>query len=373
MRRLTREAGFVPTALLLGLVPGALDAQFPQIPVTSGAGIVVEGYRFQEEAAELIEGVVLVTVPVDVRARLASTVELAVQGRYATATLFLPEGDELTLQGLTDTEVRLSVAPMGGTLSFTLIGYLPTGNSTHGPEEAAVAGLIASDVLPFRISHWGTGGGVALHGAASRRFGTVGAGIAASWRFSTEYEPLAGIAYQPGNELRIRGALDFDLGSATRLSVAGTWYDYSDDRLEGQNLYRSGDRMEGFASLAFPMGRRGAGAVYGGLLHRENGTFLDPGAPVGPAQELLLAGFRSRLPLGSVFYIQSFDARFFQPEDGLGEGWMLGTEAAFQIPAGPLTLTPTVGGRLGRLDARGTGLESRIWGVVAGLSLRAGR
>ncbi len=376
---MSRRRSGVGVALVLacaGWSVGAdtLQAQFPQDPFTSGAGVVVEGYRFEGVAADVVEGIVLGTAPIDARARLGSSVELGVRSAYARAILFLPGGEELTQEGFTDTEVRLTAAPMGGGLTLSVIGYLPTGSSTHGPEEAAVAGLIASDVLPFRISHWGRGGGVALHGAAARRFGAVGAGLAASWRFSGEYEPLlGGVTYQPGNELRVRGALDVDLGSASRFSVAGTWYDYSDDRLAGENLYRSGDRIEGYASLAFPMGRRSAGALYGGLLHRETGTFLDPGAPTGPAQDLLLAGLRTRVALGSVRWVQSVDSRFFQAEDGVGEGWILGTEAAFEIPTGPLRLTPRVGGRVGRLDVRGTGIMSRLWGVVAGVSLRAGR
>jgi hypothetical protein len=371
-RWLLRGAGVV--AVLAGLVPTPVAAQFPRSPFSTGAGVVVEAYRFEEEASELIEGIVVGTVPIEARARLGSSLELSVQGRYARGILVPTEGDELELEGFTDTEVRLSATTPGGGLVFSVIGYLPTGQAAHSPEEAAVAGIVAADVLPFRLSNWGTGGGLAVHGAASRRFGPVGAGLAASWRRAGEFEPLiGGAAYQPGNELRVRGALDFDLGGASRLSLAGTWYDFTDDQLAGQNLYRSGDRIEGFASLAFPLGRRAAAALYGGGIRRENGTFVDPGAPVGPAQDLLLAGLRTRLPLGPVLHVQSFDARFFRPEDGVGEGWMVGTEASFRIPVGALALTPTVGARTGRLDVRGTGVESRVWGLVAGLGLGARR
>jgi hypothetical protein len=358
------------TVVVGGLLSAPAAAQFPRSPFSTGAGVVVEAYRFEEAASELIEGIVVGTLPLDARARLGSSLELSVRGQYARGILFPTEGDELELEGFTDTEIRLSATTPGGGLAFSIIGYIPTGQAAHTPEEAAVAGIVAADVLPFRISNWGTGGGLAVHGAASRRFGAVGAGIAASWRRAGEFEPLIGGAvYQPGNELRIRGALDFDLGGASRLSLAGTWYDFTDDQLAGENLYRSGDRIEGFASLAFPLGRRAAAALYGGGIRRENGTFVDPRAPVGPAQDLLLAGFRTRLPLGPVLHVQSFDARFFRPEDGVGEGWMVGTEASFRIPIGPVALTPTVGARTGRLDVRGSGVESRVWGLVAGLGL----
>ena len=40
-----------------------------------------------------------------------------------------------------------------------------------------LAGIVAADLLPFRVTSWGSGGGIGMQLAATRRFETVGAGL----------------------------------------------------------------------------------------------------------------------------------------------------------------------------------------------------
>jgi hypothetical protein len=190
-----------------------------------------------------------------------------------------------------------------------------------------------------------------------------------------EFEPLDAapdaLEYRPGNEATLRVAVDRTLGRSGKAGLQATWLHYDTDELGGHNLYRAGDRLQVVASYQAALGRAN-GVLWGGLLHRENGTSLDPAAPGTPVQDLWLGGAALRLPFGRAAVTPTVEGRLFRSDDGRGQGWYGGAGLLMELAAGPLTLLPSVKGRLGNLVVA-EGLESRFSGLEAALTLRVAR
>ena len=79
-----------------------------------------------------------------------------------------------------------------------------------------------------------------------------------------------------------------------------------------------------------------------------------------------------RRGMASGFLTPRVDVRVFRSEDGVGQGYVAGVGAAYEVRAGSVTLAPSVTGRIGQVTVR-EGQESGITGFEAGLTLRFGR
>jgi hypothetical protein len=239
-------------------------------------------------------------------------------------------------------------------------------------EEADVAGLIAADVLPFRITNWGTGGGFGASTSFAGGFGAFAAGLSIGYVVAREFEPLSGddFTYRPGNQLHVRAAIDRTFGSAGKAALVLTMQRFTDDELDGGNLFRTGDRYQAVGSYAFAAGARGNGIVYAGYLHRGEGEFEDE-TDVLAAQGLAYGGFGLELPAGRALLQPSLDLRLLRQDDGIGQGYTAGIGGSAEVPAGTLTFIPTVRGRFGNVTLRDEA-ESGFTGVELGLALRFG-
>ena len=262
----------------LTAMPAALSAQMlPGTGWAAGAGAAYETYRFNTAEAVGIQDLSLFTVPFAARAALFRGSSVTVSGSFAEGKLTRPDGSSTSISGLTDTDVRLDVPFGRDAVVLTAIVALPTGQARQTLEEAEVAGVFAADLLPFRVSNWGTGGAFGLATSFARSFGATGVGFSVGYSVAQEYEPLAEDerAYRPGNELRVRFAVDHTLGRSAKASLQLGMQRYDGDVLGGQNLYQSGNRYQAIGSLAFAAGARASGALYAGISHRDQGTFLD--------------------------------------------------------------------------------------------------
>ena len=364
--------------LLLGLpVPQPLTAQTPTTgaPVQMRAGAVFESYGFGEAEEVGLRSLSLFSVPLAAAVPLGNQATMEVRSAFARGSLETVTGETVEVSGLTDTEVRLGVRVPGAvTLQLQAIGVLPTGNSSHMDEEAVVAGAIASDLLPFRVSNWGAGGGAGALVGVNRTFGATALGVSASYLAGREFEPVAGEAFQyrPGNHLRVRGAVDHDVEGGGRVTVSLTVDRYSEDLFEETNLYQAGDRIQTVMSYSFRQGRTGSGVVYGGLFHRSEGTALLDAAPDIPSQQLILAGAGLRRVTGVGVLVPTADVRVYRTADGVGQGWLPGAGLGLELAAGGWTVVPTVRGRYGRIVVR-EGSESPITGLEVSLTARPRR
>jgi hypothetical protein len=360
-------------AALFTLAACALPAAAQRL---GAVGASYELYTFQDAAAVGAEQVTLATIPLVGRFGIGRVVSIDLVGNYAAARLVRPDGSEVSIAGPTDTDVRVNLALADGLLTLTGVAVLPTGHVTHTGAEAEVAGVIAADLLPFRISNWGSGGGARVQAALAVPVGEFAIGMSAGYGLAREFEPLSGDqrAYLPGNELALRFAVDRTIAGSSKFSVLLGVHRFGDDALDGRNLYRSGNRYQALGSYAFPAGRTSNGVVYAGVLRRERGTVLveDGADDHTAAQELILLGTGFRLRAGrTTTLIPSLDARVFRSDDGVGQGYTLGAGMSAEVPAGSVSLVPLLRLRVGRVVVQDD-VESGLRGIEAAVTVRFG-
>lgn len=337
-----------------------------------GAGVTYESYFFSSADAVSLESLSLLTIPVGARVALTRALDLEVASAWASATAERPDGSSSDVTGPTDTELRLRASFARGALTITGIALLPTGSEALTLDEVDIAGLIAADVLPFRISNWGTGGGFGASTAVAHGFGDFAAGLSVGYVVAREFEPLSDddFTYRPGNQLHVRAALDRTFGSAGKAALVLTMQRFASDELDGGNLFQTGDRYQAVGSYAFAAGARGNAIVYAGYLHRGEGEFEDD-PEVLPAEGLAFGGFGLELPAGRMLLQPSVDLRLLRRDDGAGQGYTAGIGGSAEVPAGSITFIPTVRGRFGNVMLR-SDAESGFTGVELGLALRFG-
>jgi hypothetical protein len=383
-RRFAREkwlAGLVAAVLATWVVP--IAAQSPLAGRSAATGVGFESYRFAEPVNAGIESVSLISVPATARARLFGPLTLQLRGGFASGSLVTATGSEVDLSGPIDTEVQLGVNLGSGPFSTSVAGIFvaPTGTSRHSPEEAILAAFVGSDFLPFRVRNWGMGGAAGVSLTAARSFGGGSLGFGAGYIATREYTPFQtadapaahDFVYRPGNQLQLRFAADRNLTSASKLAVALVFERSDEDLLDDENLYRSGNRYQAMASYAFAAGARSTAILYAGGLLSDEGVALNPALNNDfTSRSLILAGGGMRVPMGRTVFVPSIDARVFRRGSGLGQGYLTGIGAAFEIPAGGFALSPTARYRLGKFVAS-EDVESRVTGFDLGLEIRFGR
>ena len=243
--------------------------------------------------------------------------------------------------GPTDTRMRLSYQATPWAI-VTVGVNLPTGNSSDTNEEAIVASVLATDMLGFRESTWGTGFGITGGIATARQMGDWGVGLGASYRQSREFEPTDGedFKYQPGNEARVRLGVDRNVGDGGKFTAGVTYLNYSEDLAAGENYFQAGTRIRVDATYAF---RSGAStwSLFAADSWRNKGDLTldleDPsGIVVGDTllvvggQNLFVTGLRGSLPFAGVRIRPELDFRLQSREDNDGSGWLLG--GGFDLP-----------------------------------------
>ena len=366
-------------ALLLAAASGA-GAQ-----TTIGVEGGFKGYSFDAglgpEAAQLF------IVPVALRVPLSNTLQADVFSAWARGEVERG-GATYRLEGIVDTQVKATwTARPWAVLSLAV--NLPTGNESHNAEEAQVASVLATDLLGFRESTWGTGLAITSGLATATRMGEWGMGLGASYRVANGFEPAAdqGLMYEPGNEARVRVGLDRNVGEAGKLSAGVTFQSFSEDQVDGTNLFQAGNRFMVDGAYAFRLGSQ-TWTLYGSDLWREKGDLFLPvvdanDAVVGDStittgtQNLLSLGFVGAIPVGSIYRIRpSADLRMQSREEvngsDEGSGWIL--SAGFDVPLrllGTYDVFPRVRGITGSITGA-DGADHGAKGFEAGVTIRWG-
>ena len=375
------DSGFTRACLAVAAVvswgPGAAAAAAQSTPWTAGAGVEAQVFSFTEGEKAGVESLTLITVPIAANVALGRRVTARLAGYWAQGSIKDAGGRTSSVSGLTDTELTATVTLGEGNAAITGVALLPTGSSTHTLEEAGVAGLVASDLLPFRISNWGTGGGFGLRALGTRRIGNMGAGLSVGYFVAGQFNPVADedVVYRPGNNLEVRAALDGNVGRAGKLSLELSFRSFSDDATDELNLYRSGNRLQGIGSYAFAVGRRSSAVIYAGAMHRAGGAYQVPDVPLlaaGP-QTLFMAGAGARVRVRGALVLPALDLRVLRSEDGIDQGVAsrVGVAAEFRTRSG-WTLVPVVRLHLGGIQVV-QDVESTFLGADLGLTVRVGR
>lgn len=156
----------------------------PALTQEAAGGAIVQSYSFDDPEAAGLSEYRLLTAPFAVAIPLGGRVSLMAGGAWAKGEATGSDGATATLEGLTDTEVGLALALGPDRFVVTAGAALPTGKSTHTLTEAAVAGVVAAELLPFAITTWGSGGGAGGDLAVAFQSGPWGIGLAGGDRKS---------------------------------------------------------------------------------------------------------------------------------------------------------------------------------------------
>lgn len=365
MRPIRRAAG----AAVFGLLATAAGLQAQGVPGI-GLGAAWETYDFRTPATIDIESLSVLSVPLGGTLQLSRQVVLGVGTSWARATMVRADGSEVTLSGLTDTELSAQLELGRGAARITALALLPTGKSSLTPGEMLIVGAVAADVLPLRVTDWGTGGGAGLNVAVAQPIGGFAVGVSAGYVVARSYEPLDNaFDYRPGNQLHLRAAIDRTIGTSAKAAVRVDWRRFGADEGNGRNLFQTGDRFQVVGTLDFAL-RSSSAILYTGWLTRGEGEFIDT-PDLLPAQDLLFAGAGLRSGIGAATLQPSLNVRILDSNGADRKGYTLDAGASLEIPAGRSLLIPTVRGRLGRIEAS-SGDDSGFTGLELGLAVRFG-
>jgi|GEM_PF-767443 len=351
----------------------------PGASFTGGTGTVFQSFSFDEESRIGFETISLLTVPLGARATLGSRARLEVRGHWAQATLTRDDGTEVSIDGITDTRISLSADLVPGMVTATAVGILPTGQDGFDGEQLELAGAIASDLLPFRISHWGSGGGGGLFLTAVHSFGLTGVGVDVGYQRAGEFTVQEGTVggYRPGDQFQVAAAVDRVVGAAGKVTLRLDGSFFQDGELDGVNVFRSGSRLGAVGSYSYPLGPNSSGLFYAGYRHRSEGSFLlvdlapalspDP----RPSQGTALVGAAFRTPgLGGVL-IPSLDFRALRRDDGVDQGWGVGVGSSGEWGSSTITVIPGARFRFGSVGVR-EDVTTGFLGLDLSMQLRFG-
>ena len=328
---IARAAGFAGAMSLVLAISQPLHAQY-----SIGTGVDYLGYTF--DAGLGADAAQLFMVPVAVRLPVTNALTLDFFSAWAEGRVER-DNTTLTLSGPIDTSVKASYQATPWAM-ISLGANVPTGDPTHDSEEAIVASVLSTDLLGFREATWGTGFAFTSSVATATSAGGFGLGVAAAYSVRSEFEPSAddtSLKYEPGSEARVRVGLDRNFGNST-FTAGASFINYSDDKANGTNLFKAGNRLRFDATYAF---RAGAGVwtLYAADLIRENGDLTldivdDLGQTLGDTivttakQNLIVGGIIGSVGLGGGFVFRPHVDYKYQSRDeangsDAGTGWML--------------------------------------------------
>jgi hypothetical protein len=343
---------------------------------TFGVMPSAQHYSFGDEMD--VQSARLLIVPAALEVKLGSRLTVDAYGAFARGDVDV--GDRThTLQGVVDTRVRASLAATPWAV-ITVGVNIPTGNATHDASEAIVASALSTELLGFREALWGTGFGFTSGIATAWRMGETGVGFGASYRVAGEFEPVADSAftYAPGNEARVRLALDRNFGNS-KLTFGVTFQNYSADHARGRELFAPGNRFRVDGTYSFRSSNTTTWTLFATDVWRENGDVTLPASGGGfetfraGQQNLAVVGLAGALRLSARTSLQpSADFRLLTRESGEGEGWMVAAGTDIPLRRSSLELVPKLRASYGQIEGSTSDEKSGFWGGEIGLALRFG-
>ena len=360
-------------ALLLGglvAVPAAVRAQdAPVGRVRLYSGLEVRGVAFDaglgtKSVRELVVPFGAIWTP---GPRLAFDFGV----RYASITRE-PDNDTLaneTVSGPTDVQVRGVYQVIPDLVVLTLSANLPTGKTALSAEELPAAGAVASDLIPFPVTSFGTGTNVTTGLAVAVPFEGWAIGVAGSYRLSGAYTPLADIdsTYRPAGEARLRVGADRLVGQG-RVSLGFTYSSFSHDEFGGSAIFQPGIRYITQASWSLPLGNVGLG-LYAWDLYRNGGTVAVSGSRT-EKQNLLAVGAVASIQLGPNVLRPQIEYRRQSAgtEDLSDAGKLVSLAARYTLQlTEALQVSPTLRFDAGNVVVDGVAFGFTGWGLSLGL------
>lgn len=314
-------------------------------------------------------------------------VSITGQGAFARGIVTLGGEGYSEISGLTDATIR--VTGRVGNLAATGIAILPTGEATHAIEDILLLGVMNSDLLPFSVTRWGSGGGQGAALTYTVRGASTEVRVGGTYLLPGEYPFLAGesITYRPGRELQIIAAVAARFGDGV-LTASAALHESQADEYGGVNLYQSGRRVALGAGIAHPLGARESVSVRATLTSREEGVVrtptefqagrLLPGVAGADSRSFATVEMALLLDRGRSSFIPEVGFRRLTTASGVGNGWLatFGASSDVRVVGGAwgrgVTLSPRVVGHYGAHAGVPSG-SRRIVGWEAGLGIAWGQ
>jgi hypothetical protein len=290
-----------------------------------------------------------IVLPVGVSV-LAGPVRLDANTAFMRATLAEPGAPASELSGLTDITLRGLLPLAGDRVRVALSLNLPTGETTLAPDQFPVAAALNTDLYMLPVAALGSGFGVTTLLALAQPVGEWVVGASGAYRIGSAFEatPGGGEEFRPGDELRLRLALErpHRAGWAARLGASVSRL--SSAELEADQVvydFHPGNRIVVDGMVDFPVGS-GSAMVHAWNLYRASAGDADnpiPAADVAAlSRNLTGAGVRLSLPLGAALSLRPMADMVLQVTPG--------ADAALETGDGFLVRAGTgVGYRIGRL------------------------
>jgi len=372
---------FPAFAALAALLPASLLAQGPEVGSSTGfTGVDVRGVSFQSGLG--IKKVTEIAVPFAAVWQAGAHLSFDLGGRYATVSSTDESGASTSLSGLTDIQVRGLYALVRDVAVLSLTVNLPTGKTKLAPDQLPVAGMIASDMLPFPVTNFGSGFNVTTGLALAVPVGGWALGFAGSYRANGSFTPVAdtgaaGGSYKAGGEFRVRLGLDRIVGQS-RLSAGVTYSSYGDDTFGNSPLFQSGKRVIPQASWSFPVGNVGL-ALYAWDMYRGAGSVIVSGTAT-EKRNVLAAGAMASIQTGQSVLHPQIEFRSYSSALCLGTvtssfcaaGKLVSLGARYQIAMSErVAVVPLLRVDLGNLVNQSTGQAVSFTGWNLGVTLRA--
>lgn len=200
-----------------------------------------------------------------------------------------------TVTGLTDLVLRSAYQIKPDVAIFTLAINVPTGKHQLTNQQNLLAGNVATDLIPFPVSNFGTGLSVTSGLALAKPIGSWAMGLAGSFRYSGSYQPFAPPddtvgTLKPGGEVRFRLGADRIVGQG-RVSLGLTYSTFSNDEYAGVQ-HSPGRRIIPQASWSFPVGKNSLALYAWDVSRHADSSTVSP-----PVKENTISG-------GALFSIQ---------------------------------------------------------------------
>jgi hypothetical protein len=328
--------------------------------VSFGAGVGTKSVR------ELV-------VPLGFTVPIARRLVLDAGTYYVNAKRTDQAGGSGTVTGLTDLVVRGALQIVPDVAALTVSVNVPTGKQTLSGDQLLVAGAVATDLIPFPVTSFGSGVSVTTSLAYALPVGPWALGVAGSYRYNGSYQPLADTTadLKPGGEVRLRMGVDRLVGQG-RLTMGFTFSTFARDEF-GSDQLGAGRRYISQASWNIPVGNSSL-AFYAWDVHRMNDAF-GPDTLRTPklAANTVAIGLIAGLRVGRSVLRPALEVRHaWQGTTTMASaGTIVGVGVRFQWNlGGGFAVLPGVRMDLGSLP-KAAGGSASVTGVSAGLSVRA--
>ena len=360
-------------ALAAAMVAAFPVAAFAQGDLPVGRLRFLTGFEMRSVSFDAGLGVKTISemaVPLGVMYNPSTRLAFDLGIRYASATRTPSDtaAAKGTVKGPTDLQVRGVFQVIPDAVVLTLAANVPTGKTKLTADELPAAGAVASELIPFPVTSFGTGPNVTTGLAVAVPVAGWAVGLAGAYRLSGAYTPMATIdsSYTPGGEMRFRVGADRVVGQG-RVSLGFTYSSFSQDEFGGANIFQPGKRYISQVAWSFPLGNLGL-SLYAWDLYRTSGTVLLSRSAT-EKQNVLTAGLAASLQMGrSVLRPQVEFRKHTAGVDQLeAAGQLLSLSARLSLPLSEaLSLTPAVRFDTGNIVSGATyGFTG--WGLSMGI------